>query len=131
MGSQDYADSRIGIVLEEVPCALEVSFQTEGSPRKLDANSLLGLRINYAVGEGYTKAIFLHERFYSPERDAAEPWGTGRPADEVVETYDMSMMRIEPVRLAPEGWNGRLILTVMMQNTGAGTRAKVRIRPLS
>ena len=44
---------------------------------------------------------------------------------------DLSNMRLEPAGFAPEGWNGRLILTLMMQNTGNGTRAKVRIRRAS
>ena len=128
MGSQDFADSRIGIVLEDLPSALELSFVTEGEPQKLDANSLLGLRLDYAAAEGYTKAVLLHNGLFSPERDAKEPWGTERRADEIVELDDLSVMRMEPARFAPEGWSGRLILTLMMQNTGAATRAKVVIR---
>ncbi|MCY4061265.1 MAG: hypothetical protein OXG53_02735 [Chloroflexi bacterium] len=128
MGSQDFAESRLGIVMEDVPSALEVSVETEGEMRNLDANSLLGLRLDYADGNGYAKAVLVHSGLYSPARDAKEPWGTERQADEIVELDDLSMMRLEPARFAPAGWNGRLIITFMMQNTGAATRAKVVIR---
>ena len=128
MGSQDYADSRIGTVLEDVPSVLALSFLTEGSPLQLDANSLLGLRLDYAVGERYTKSVLLHSGLHIVERDSLEPWGTKRQPDQVFAVDDLSNMRLEPAQYAPKDWNGRLILTVMMQNTGAGTRAKVRIR---
>lgn len=128
MGAQDFADSRIGIVLEDLPSALALSFLAEGEPRELDANSLLGLRLDYAVGARYERAVLFHSGLYSPGRDAAVPWGTGRRADEVVEMADLSTMRLEPSFYAPAGWGGRIILSLMMQNTGAGTRAKVRIR---
>lgn len=128
MGSQDFADSRIGIVLEDLPSALELSLEAEGDLQALDANSLLGLRLDYAAAEGYTKAVLFHNGLYNPERDAKEPWGTERSADEIVALDDMLVMRLEPARFAPEGWSGRLIMTLMMQNTGAATRAKVRIR---
>ena len=128
MGSQDYADSRIGIVLEDVPSVLALMFLTEGSPRQLDANSLLGLRLDFAVGERFTKSVLLHSGLHNVERDSVEPWGTKRQPDQVVEVADLSNMRLEPAQYAPHDWSGRLILTFVMQNTGAGTRAKISIR---
>ena len=128
MGTEDFADSRIGIVLEDLPSSLDVSMAAEGEPRRLDANSLHGMRLDYAVGERYTKAVVLHGGLYSEEHDSLEPWGTGRQADQVVAVDDLSRMRLEPAQYAPKDWSGRLILTLMMQNTGAGTRSKVHIR---
>lgn len=128
MGSEDYADSRIGIVLEDLPSSLDVSMSTEGAPRRLDANSTLGMRLDYAVGGRYTKSVVLHGGLHNVERDSPEPWGTGRQADQVLAVDDLSNMRLELAQYAPEDWSGRLILTLMMQNTGAGTRTKVRIR---
>ena len=128
MGSEDYADSRIGIVLEDLPSALEVSMATEGLPRRLDANSTLGMRLDYAVGERFTKSVIFHSGLHNEGRDSPEPWGTGRQADQVVAVDDLSNMRLEPAQYSPKDWSGRLILTLMMQNTGAGTRTKVRIR---
>ncbi len=128
MGSQDFADSHIGIVLEDLPSALDVSFVTEGEPRMLDANSLVGLRLDYVADEGDARAVLFHDGLYSTERDAKEPWGTERRAEQIVELDDLSMTRLEPALYAPAGWSGRLIMTLMMQNTGAATRAKVVIR---
>ena len=128
MGSEDYADSRLGIVLEDLPSALEVSFATEGAPRHLDANSLLGLRLDYPAGGSYTKSVLLHGGLHNSARGTPMPWGTERRADEVVEMDGLSTVQLEPALYAPEGWSGRLILTLLMQNTGAGTRAKISIR---
>ena len=128
MGSQDYADSRIGAVLEDVPSVLALSFLTEGSPLQLDANSILGLRLDYAVGERYTTGVLLHGGLYNPEHDATVPWGTERHPDQVVELDDLSRFQLSPALYAPEGWSGRLIMTLMMQNTGAGSRARVSVR---
>ena len=128
MGSQDYADSRIGIVLEGLPGAFDVSFATEGSPRHLDANSLLALRLDYAIDDSYTTGVLLHGGLYNPEHDATVPWGTERHPDQVVELDDLSRFQLSPALYAPEGWSGRLIMTLMMQNTGAGSRARVSVR---
>ena len=128
MGSHDFADSRIGIVLEDIRGALQVSFLTEGEPRALAANSLLGLRLDYVVGDSYSKSVLFHSGLHRSEGNSLAPWGTKRQADEIFELHDFANMRVNPSRHAPEGWGGRLIMTLMMQNTGAGTRAKVYIR---
>ena len=60
MGSQDSADSRVGLVLEDFPDTFNISILTEGSPQQLDTNSLLGLRLDYAVGDAYAKSVLLH-----------------------------------------------------------------------
>lgn len=128
MGTQDYADSRTGIVLEDLPGALEASFLVEGDPRQLDANSLVGLRLDYVVGDSYTESVIFHGGLHSSGRDSLMPWGTKSRPGRAIEVDDLANMRLEPALYAPDGWGGRLIMTLMMQNTGAGSRAKVRFR---
>ncbi len=127
-GSQDEADSRIGVTVEGLPATLGVSFAVDGSLRQLNSNSVLGFRFDYR-GEGdYSKGVLFHGGLYSSDRQAPEPWGTGRPADQVVELENLSDIRLSPAMYAPPDWSGRVIMTFMMQNTGARTRAKVIVR---
>ncbi len=130
-GSHDLADSRVGVTVEGLPDTLRVSFTTDGPLQQLDQNSVLGLRLDYESGGDYSSAALIHGGLYSPEREAAVPWGTGRPADQVVELGNLEDFRLSPATYAPAGWSGRLIITFMMQNTGAQTRAKVMVRSLS
>ena len=107
---------------------LNISILTEGSPQQLDTNSLLGLRLDYAVGEVYAKSVLLHGGLYSTERESPMPWGTESRLDQVVALENLADIQLSAAMYAPEGWSGRLIMTFMMQNTGAGTRAKVLVR---
>lgn len=128
MGSQDMADSRIGILLEGAPELVNLSILTEGSLGRLDENSLLGLRIDYAVGEEYEKSVLWHGGLYGANRVARMPWGTERQPEQVVELGDLSGFQLSPSQFAPAGWSGRLIMSFMMQNTGAHTRAKIALQ---
>ena len=128
MGSQDSADSRVGLVLENFPDTFNVSILTEGSPQQVDTNSLLGLRLDYAVGDAYAKSVLLHGGLYSTERASLMPWGTESRPDQVMALENLADIQLSPAMYAPEGWSGRLIMTFMMQNTGAGSRAKVFVR---
>ena len=128
MGSQDKADSRVGVLFEGVPDLVNVSFVTEGSLQQLDENSLLGLRIDYAVGDDYERSVLWHGGLHDANHKARIPWGTERGPEQVVEVQDLSDIQLSPAQYAPEGWSGRLIMTFMMQNTGAQTRAKVFVR---
>ncbi|MDD9955173.1 MAG: hypothetical protein OXP68_03030 [Anaerolineaceae bacterium] len=128
MGSQDLADSRIGVTVEGLPASLDVSFAADGTLQQLDVNSVLGLRLDYLGEDIYSKAVLFHGSLYSSGRQAPVPWGTGRPADQVVELDDLSGIRLSPATYAPPNWSGRIIMTFMMQNTGARTRAKVVVR---
>ena len=130
-GSHDLADSRVGVTVEGLPDALRVSFATDGPLQQLDQNSVLGLRLDFESEGDYSKGVLLHGGLYSAARQAHVPWGTGRPADQVVELGSLEDFRLSPAMYAPPDWSGRLIITFMMQNTGAQTRAKVMVRSLS
>ena len=79
-------------------------------------------------GGDYASAVLLHGGLYSAGRDDAQPWGTGRPPERVVDLGDLSSIRLQAGEYAPAGWNGRLLLTLLMRNTGAHSRGKVTLR---
>ena len=127
-GSQDLADSRIGVTVRDLPDTLRIAFATDGALQQLDANSLLGLRLDYESDGDYSVGVLFHSGLYSSARQAPVPWGTGRPADQVVELESLADFLLSPGRYAPRGWSGRVMLTFLMQNTGARTRARATVR---
>ena len=133
MGSESQAQELVGVVAEELPKRLTAHVQTYGDLRRLDANSLLALRIDYQVGSEYATGVLFHgpcgaaPDLYEAKRDAALPWGTKRQAERAVLVSDLAWFDFSPAEHAPEGWTGRAVITFMMQNTGAGTRATIQL----
>ncbi len=128
MGLQDLADSRLGVTVAGLPDTLNVSFLTEGSLQQLDINTALGLRLDYEGAGGYSQSVVFHDGLYQRGRTAPMPWGTERAADQVIELESLSDFQLSPARHAPADWSGRVVVTFMLQNTGAHTRAKVIVR---
>ena len=56
------------------------------------------------------------------------PWGTERHADQVIQVKDLSSFQVDITAFSPMNWNGRVQLTVLMEDTGVHTQAKVIIR---
>lgn len=133
MGAEERADQEVGVVADGLPAELTATVEVEGELRPLDRNSLLGVRIDYRVDGAYTDAVLFHGPYdgvdlYSPDRDARMPWGTERPADDVVVVDDLARFTIPVAARAPEGWGGVAHLTFILQNAGVGTRAKITVR---
>lgn len=133
MSTESQALEQIGVLADQWPPRLKVLVQVDGSLRKLDANSLLGVRLDYEVGTNYTSSVLFHgpsgrgPDLYDPKRDAPMFWGTQRPADGQVAVKALEGFEIEPSRYAPGGWTGRAVVTFLVQNTGPGTRARFQL----
>ena len=134
MAGEQRADEEVGVTADTLPGTLTVSMQADGSPRRLDANSLLGLRIDYLSHGAYTSSVLFHgpldggADLYHPGRSAAMPWGTKRRADRAVAVPNLARFTIAPARYAPPGWDGRVQLTFILQDAGTGTRVTGTIR---
>lgn len=134
MAQEQWADEEVGVTVDHLPPVLSIQMIVDGLLKKLDENSLLGLRIDYREEENYTHSILFHGPYkgghdlYSEQRSAPMPWGTRRQADQVIQVLDLAEFEIPLASYAPENWSGRVQLTVMMQNAGVNTRAKVIIR---
>jgi hypothetical protein len=129
MATENFADAETGVVAENLPRNLTVRFDTQGTPQQLDANSLLGMRIDFATSSGYTKGVLIHDGVYNASRSAPVPWGTGAAPNQVVQVPTLSNASIDLASLAPAGWNGRVTMSFIAQNLGAGVRSSVTVRP--
>lgn len=130
MGTEQKAQEQIGVITEELPVHLQVRVQTAGKLRKIDENSLLGMRLDYEVGTNYNRSVLFHgpsgtwPDLNDFRRNAPVPWGTGMQAYRIIRVPDFSCFEVTPVEQAPPGWDGRVQITFLMQNTGKDTKAK-------
>ena len=113
---------------EEWPAALRIGFKTEGALQDLDANSLAGVRMDFRSGgaQGYSTSVLFHGALFHAGRGAEAAWGTKRQADKDV-SVELADFLFKPADYAPKDWDGRAILTFLLQNTGAGTRAQAGV----
>lgn len=133
MASETAAHQEVGVVASGMPDVLEAIVVVDGSLRRLDANSLLGLRVDYQVDGTYRRAVLFHGRYdgvhlYDRARSAAVPWGTKLPVDQAVPVPDLARFTVDLRRHAPAGWTGKAHLSFIMQNAGPGTRARFSLR---
>lgn len=129
MGSDDNSHSQVGVEAESLPNEMEVAFLKNGTLQNIDQNSLLGLRIDYRVAGTYIKGVLFHGGIYNASRDAEMVWGTKRQADEVHQVNDSSFV-VHFADYAPANWDGRAIISFIMQNLGANTRAEIIIKKI-
>jgi hypothetical protein len=69
----------------------------------------------------------FHGGLYNAGRNAEMPWGTKRQAEQVVQVAALTNFTFAPANYAPSNWDGRAILSFIMQNSGANTRARVQV----
>ncbi|NUP64971.1 MAG: hypothetical protein HOW71_22710 [Nonomuraea sp.] len=129
MGGETWADAAAGVVATNLPANLRIWQHATGAFQSLDANSLLGMRIDFQTGAGYTKGVLLHGGLYNSARSAPMPWGTQRQADQVITIANFSDFTLNLPSLAPPGWTGRVSMSFHLQNSGPDTRTTVSIRP--
>jgi hypothetical protein len=134
MADDPTADKEVTVLAGELPDALTAKVVVDGTLRRLDHNSLLGVRVDYRVGRDHPKSVLFHGPYegvdlYSDQRNADMPWGTKRQADEVVAVGDLAEFEIPLKAMAPDGWQGTAQITFILQNAGAGARAKIALRP--
>lgn len=132
MGSETQADKEVGVTVEGLPKALRFRSKLSGAAKKLDKNTLLGIRFDFQVGDQYAKSVLFHgavgsggEALFDPARDQRMPFGTKQQADEVVRVENFADFSVTLADHAPPGASGRLQLTFLMQNTGPQTRVVI------
>ena len=86
--------------------------------------------LDHMVTELKKQNVLLHGAYegvdlYDQGRDAVSPWGTRKKADEIIYISDLAEFQIPLKENAPGGWKGKAHISFIMQNTGAGTRAKI------
>ena len=131
-GAHDDARADASIIAKDLPETFTVTFRTEGELKTVDKNSALAFRVDFynkASGE-YTSSVLWHNGIWSTDRTAEyAPWGTGR-APETIIAAEGDTFTVNLSDIAPAGWSaetGKAVLSFLMQNTGANTRAAITL----
>ncbi len=124
---------RIGALAEALPDTLRAVFEVQGAPQRRDAQSLIGLRIDYRTGAEFSHAVFIHgllDGFDAPDPGGIDdvPWGTRRAVDRGVAVPTLATFDVLVKEWAPSGWDGRAAITVLVQNVGAGVHLRVQLQ---
>lgn len=118
--------------LKSLPDIVQLECLFGGRYQEIDSNTSFSVRIDYAVGEDYTKAVLYTFMPMNPRRDSTVPWGTKREADSVIlcDTLLTGNSWLMLKSNAPEGWSGRAIITYDMHSTGEDTWAELKLKPV-
>jgi hypothetical protein len=133
MANEKIAEQKIGVLADGLPDSFYAAVTVEGNLKKMDKNSLLGIRIDYRVEGTYRKAVLFHGPYnsvdlYDNQNNTTIPWGTKKEADEIISVDDLAKFKITLKEHSPENWKGKAHITFIMQNGGVGTRAKIILR---
>jgi xylan 1,4-beta-xylosidase len=133
MAQQPAADEEIGVLADGLPDNLDVDVKLFGRLRKVDVNSLLGMRVDYVTASGAPKSVLVHGPLagvdlYDPARKAPMQWGYKQKVDTVLPVKDFSSFRIPLKANAPAGWSGEAHLSFIMHNAGAGAVTTITVR---
>lgn len=129
MNGEHSARAIVAEELTDLPDIVQLSCQFGGHYQEIDFNTSFSVRVDYAVGDEYVKAVLYTFMPMNQRRSTVIPWGTRREADSVIlcETLltDNSWLMLE--NNAPDGWNGRAIITYDMHSTGNDTWAELKL----
>ncbi len=134
MGTRDFGVAQIGVTLDQPAARLAVQVKRQGTLAHKDDNSLFGVRVDYETAHGWGRSVLWHDGSYTPRRASALPWGKGGAM--VDKAFAVSALKhdegafvMDIAGNAPPGWNGRILLTPILQNEGANTQARLIFRP--
>ncbi len=122
MGGEESADAVVGVRASNLPPALDVSISVGGKFRDNGLDTLPAVQVDYEASGAYRKSVLFRKGIGNAGKPL--PWGTKARPDHVTRlggTLDLA-------KYAPEGWNGRAIITFRMHNTGPDSRAKIRLQ---
>lgn len=124
ISSENNPYCQTAVKVYNLPESINFSFITEGGIINNSNNSLLGLRIDFQTGQGFVKSALFHGSVYNENRTTEVPWGTGLPADTVL-NVNLKTFNIKFSEFAPDDWNGKTLISFILDDCGLNTRAIV------
>jgi hypothetical protein len=117
----------VAIETENLPAVISFTGSITGSPQNTGGNSLVGIQIDFRTGGNYTKSVLFHGGIYNAGRNWALPWGKGGTANQV-QQVDLTNFSVTLAQYAPVGWDGRVLITTMVQDCGANVSFTSQIK---
>jgi len=117
LGTQTHGAAQIGVVLDHPASRLNVQMTRQGTV----PGTLLGVRVDFETGQGWTRSVFWH----GGKGGTAADISVAAPAF----TQGRGVFLLDIARQAPPGWDGRILLTPILQNAGEPVQARLIFRP--
>ena len=117
----------VGVEAEGLPATINFRGDLSGTPQNLGANSAVGVQIDFRAGGGFTKSVFFHGGTYNAGRSWGMPWGKGGPPTQA-QQVNLANFNVKLADYAPGGWDGRVIITTIVQDCGANVRFSTQMR---
>jgi len=117
----------VAVEAENLPAVLSFKGSVTGSPQNTGANSLVGIQIDFRTGSGYTKSVLFHGGIYNTGRNWALPWGKGGTVNQV-QQVDLTNFSVTLAQYAPSDWDGRVLITTLVQDCGANVSFTSQIK---
>jgi xylan 1,4-beta-xylosidase len=117
----------VGVEADNLPPTLNFKGELTGSPASQGVNTLVGIQIDFRTGSNYTKSVLFHGGVYNTGRNWGLPWGQGSGAASVVKQVNLADFTITLADYAPAGWDGRVIITSLVQDCGANVKFTVHM----
>ena len=122
--------SQTAVKAYNLPESINFSFITDGQIINKNNNSLLGLRVDFQTALGYKRSVLFHGAVYNENRTTEIPWGTRLAADTVL-NVDLNSFNVKFSEFAPEGWNGKTLISYIMDDCGLNTRTVVNAQAVN
>ena len=84
MNGEHSARAIVAEELTDLPDIVQLSCQFGGHYQEIDFNTSFSVRVDYAVGDEYVKAVLYTFMPMNQRRSTVIPWGTRREADSVI-----------------------------------------------
>jgi hypothetical protein len=124
---KDTALAQIGVEMAEIPSRLRIVSEVSGLPQNLHEDSMLGFQIDFMDDNGgYVKSVLFYDKGFTANSTLVLPWGKKEKADEIY-GVKLGEQEINIEDLAPKNFNGRMLLSFIMRNTGKNSGAKFKI----
>lgn len=125
VGTGDQADGRgiVAVTLRDVQDSIHVTGKVSGDFSFETADSFAGVRIDYQTDSGYSYSVAYIHPSASKERTSQVPFGTEQAPDKII-TVDLTNFDIAVKENAPADWNGQIVITFDVENTGSNTEYK-------
>lgn len=134
LGMNGEYSSRATVAVEwkNLPDMVFLNSKFGGKYTDIDLNTSFSVRVDYAVDDEYTKSVLFTFMPINPRRNCTMPWGTMEAPDEIVlcNTLLTGKTLLTLKNYAPDGWDGRAIVTYDMHSTGPDTWAELTMSGL-
>jgi serine/threonine protein kinase len=111
---------------------LDVAVNASPKIERVNKNSFVGFMVDYHTASGYERRVALGIGVLGKNRmDKAPHWGKNEVPDQYVDLGSHNLYGLDLRQWAPQGWDGQVWFTLVLQQAGLGTFVTAQLVPLT